>query len=496
MPNSFDTNGRSPSNRQLFVVGVGFIVIAALVVTVCIAKSKGELDRIIRVTAELTNVGDGLPAKSDVKFRGILVGEVADVELGGAGRPNVVHLDLKPQFVAGIPSTVTARVVPSNVFAVSSVQLIENGPAPAPLRAGAIIAQDNSNATVLFQSLLTKIRRLLAGAASAGGDHEVGVLETLTEATAGRGDRIEQAGRDLNQIVTELNTVVGDGDSPSTITALTDATAVLRKAAPELYDALGGAIEPMRTFAEKRNQLSAFLSAGLHTVGTLGDAFDHQTDRLIAITTELTPVIGVLADNATQFHPIFSRVTRLADKFSSVVDPDTHQATVKVILSLAPARQYLRADCPRYGALEGPSCQTAPLVPTAPALYSALGSMGFPATPGVSENRPNFAPPRDSTRHTGEVPGGPGSAPPPETPPDSGAPGTPPPLPAEIPGADNQIQQQSAVISGNVGPVGSDQEKAQLGRIVGSADSATELLLGPVVRGATVHIAADRGGAR
>ena len=33
----------------------------------------------------------------------------------------------------------------------------------------------------------------------------------------------------------------------------------------------------------------------------LGDAFDHQTDRLITISTELTPAVGVLGEHAADF---------------------------------------------------------------------------------------------------------------------------------------------------------------------------------------------------
>ncbi|GLC11366.1 hypothetical protein [Mycobacterium kiyosense] len=54
-----------------------------------------------------------------------------------------------------------------------------------------------------------------------------------------------------------------------------------------------------------------------------------------------------------------------------------------------------------------------------------------------------------------------------------------------------------AVIGGNVGPVGSHEEKDQLGRIVGGgpANSTVVLLLGPVARDSTVHITSDlRGG--
>jgi hypothetical protein len=59
------------------------------------------------------------------------------------------------------------------------------------------------------------------------------------------------------------------------------------------------------------------------------------------------------------------------------------------------------------------------------------------------------------------------------------------------------VQPQSAVIGGTAGPVGSREEKDQLGRIVGGrATAATELLLGPLARGTTVHLAPHPGGER
>jgi virulence factor Mce-like protein len=503
MPNSFDHGGRGPSNRRLFVAGVAFALTVCVLTALMIAKYQGRLDPIVRVTAELTNVGDGLPAKSDVKFRGVLVGFVNGVVPATGGLPNVVHIDLKPAYAAGIPDTVTARVVPSNVFAVSSVQLVESGNDAAPLRTGSVIREDQSLPTVLFQTTLNKLREVLKAFGREPSADSVGWLTALGEAVQGRGDRLEDAGRDLNEIVTQLNDVVGDDDvGPTTLSAFTAAADGLRDASPELFDALAVAVKPMRTLAEKRAALTNFLSKGLDTVGTFGDALDNHTDRLIHIGTELSPVVGVLADNANSIPTMMSRTLDMVDEFHHVGwNEEAELPYVKAVISLTPTRTYVRADCPRYGELKGPSCDTAPEVPVTPALSSTLGSRGLPMPPGVSENRPNLAPPRDSIRGSGELGSAPsppegGTPPGPEpTPPDAGL---PPPLPAEVPDpSPTPVQPQSAVIGGNVGPVGSRQESDQLSFIVGGrANAATEILLGPLARGATVHLASAPGGDR
>src|SRR5690242_778976 len=307
MPNSVDLDGRGPSNQQLLVAGLCFLLIGAIVATLLIAKSKGRLDHVVRVSAELVDVGDGLPVNSDVKFRSVLVGYVSGVVPAGIDRPNIVNIDLRPEYASGIPNTVTARVVPSNVFAVSSVQLVDNGKGSASLRDGDVLHEDQGLSTVLFQTTLTKFREVLAAVGREPSADTVGALTALGEATEGRGHRLQDAGRDLNDIVTQLNSIVATNAGPSTISALSAAADGLRNTTPELFDALDGAVRPMHTLAEKRSALTNFLSAGLNTSGTLADAFDHQTDRLIVITTELAPVVGVLADNASQFHPIFTR---------------------------------------------------------------------------------------------------------------------------------------------------------------------------------------------
>ncbi|HEU4362892.1 MAG TPA: MCE family protein [Mycobacterium sp.] len=493
MPNSFDTNPRSPSDRRLAVVGACFMVVAVVIAGSMIAKSKGKFDHLVPVNIELVNIGDGLPARSDVKFRGVLVGAVADVTPSRHGQPNVVHVDLKPQYAAWIPNTVTARVIPTNAFAVSGVQLVDNGPGSAALRAGSLVREDTTLPTVLFQNVLAKLRELLAAVGRKPETDSVGVLATLGEATRGRRAQLVSAGHDVTEALAQLNTVVNADDSgTSTLSALTAAADSLREGSPELFDALGAAIRPMQTFTAKRRQLTDFLSGGLSTAATLGDGFDHQTDRMIVIGTELTPVLGVLADHADEFHGISTRMQVLANKaYREGWDRQTNKFIGKGIIAFTPTRSYVRADCPRYGALEGPSCQTAPETPTAPDLMPALGSMGATVPGYVTENRPNLTPPRSSM--PGDPQGPPAPPPPPGvTPPlRPGAaqlPGSPPAPPAETHPQSAELPR----IGGNVGPVGSRQEADRLGRIVGDpVGPATQLLLGPVARGMTVHIAAD-----
>jgi len=524
MGNSFDHDPRGSTDRKLGVIGVCFAVVASIAAVLMVIKSQGKLDDFVRLDIKLVNIGDGLPERSDVKFRGVIVGMVSDVTPSRHGVPNVVHVDIQPRFAPQIPATVTARVVPANIFAVSAVQLVQNPGNARPIRSGDVINEDQTLPTVLFQNVLAKLRQLLKSVGQEPDSNSIGVFAALSEATHNRGQKLTDAGRDLDEVLHRLNAVVAADDSgPSTLSALKEAADTLRVTSPDLFKALDSSVRPMRTIAEKRIALTNFLTGGLHTTGTLGDAFEHQTDRMIQVSTGLTPGIGVLADHADQFHGISTKLQALANKIYDVgYDKDAGMIIWKAVISINPSRQYTRADCPRYGAMAGPSCTTAPETPTASDLKPGLASQGVAVPPWVTENRPNYAPPRFSVPVVPDFPGPPDPDAPPAP---QGAPAAPapaaPPLPAEIgapqsdpapvqqqagpnptgplpgpadpapaPPAEGQVQQQSAPLyGGTVGPVGSQTEKNELSKIVGGpADSATELLLGPVARGADVQV--------
>lgn len=425
MPNRFETDGRGPSENHLLLRGTAALVAVGLVLAGAVAKLNGGFDDAVPVTALLDDVGDGLPDRSDVKFHGLLVGEVTGVTAATGSEPNEVQVSLKPEYADSIPATVTARVVPSNVFAVSSIQLVDNGVAP-PLTAGAEIHQDQSLETVQLQTALTKLREIVAATGRVGSEGTVGMLAAVAEATDRRGADLVRAGEQLDRITRELGAVVAPTGGPSTLDALGTAVRGLQTSAPDLLDALHHAVVPLRTVTEKEAALTGLLTAGTSTLATVGTALENNTEQIIGITTQLSPVLGVVADGSPSFTPIVTRMKAISDKWFAEFWPAGQQnATGKFLFQLTPHRLYTRADCPRYGDLAGPSCVTAP------------DTVAEPVIPEVAS--------------------------------------TPP-------------------AGGNVGPVGSPEEKDALSRILGGdLTSAGEVLLGPVARGAVVHVAPDTG---
>ncbi|WP_425004555.1 MlaD family protein [Mycolicibacterium sp. S3B2] len=537
MGNSFETDGRGPSDRQLLAAGLALVAVAAVVTATLLVKATGRLDPYVRVVADLVNVGDGLPQRSDVKYHGVLVGAVQDVTPAADGEPNYVHIDLDPHYAQSIPATVTARVVPSNVFAVSSVQLVDQGHGP-PISEGAHIPEDTELPTVLFQTTISKLRDILAATGRGREDKTIGVLAAVHAATEDRRTELLTSGAQLSRLVDEIDSIVASDPGPTTVSALIDATRGLQQTAPELIDALHVAVEPMRTLVRQRSQLDSLISGGLHTLGTTDTALNNHTDKLVEISSDLTPVLGSLAEISPHWVPAFVKLNGLSDKFfDEVWIPEQDTANMRVNLSFTPTYSYTRADCPQYAGLKGPSCYTAPLVPTRPELPDVLLPQNYQPPPDlappsgtvVSENGnlvavgpplvdhnpslvdpnpplPSWMPPSPPVPDTAN----PALVPDPQPPqilspvapvaPKPGDPPPPAPAPPAAPGGPVlPAEAAPASYGGNVGPVGSQQERNQLAVITGQpASTATQLLLGPVARGATVSLvdSSSRGGNR
>ncbi|CAN5355974.1 MCE family protein [soil metagenome] len=479
-PNSFELDGRGPSDRQLLGYGVAVLVVVALITTALLYKSTGRLNDYVKVVADLVNVGDGLPDKSDVKYHGVLVGTVNSVKPAAYGNPNYVGIDLKPDYARSIPATVTARVVPSNIFAVSSVELVGNG-SGSPIRSGDHITEDTRLPTVLFQTTISKLRDLLTASGRGRGDNSVGIFAALAAATNHRRVALVDAGKNLNRLVDQLNSIVNTDTGPSTLTALVDATQGLAATAPDLFDTLQKAVGPMQAFAETRSQFTELLTGVDHTLGTAHQALDNHVDQLIRITEDFTPVLGVLAQKSPVLLPAAIKVDNLATKFMDEVwMADEGLMNARVNVSFTPSYSYTRADCPHYGELKGPSCYTAPLVPVRADMPEVL----LPQ---------NYQPPKDLAPPPGTTVGPDGNLVADGLPminptPDLQDPN--PPLPAGVnPSPPVPGTATPSSFGGTVGPVGSQYERNMLTTITGQpATVATELLLGPVARGTRVSL--------
>ncbi|WP_433729256.1 MlaD family protein [Nocardia sp. CA-129566] len=390
-----DPSGRGPTMRQLLVAGVCGLVVFALILGFLMARYEGYFVPKVHVVANLKTTGDGLPREADVKFRGVLVGAVDHVKVAEKGALQEVNINLKPEFAGDIPSNVTARVVPSNLFAVTSVELVFNGPADKYLHEGSTIEQDTSQGTIALQDTLTNVRNILAKLDPVQFGR---VLGTLSQALDGSGRMPGSTVERLDRWLTSVDEAI-----PNLGVLLDDFSAsfrALNQSAPELLDVLGSSVKTAQTIADHRAALVALISGTAGTVDTVNALFARNGDIGKQITAGTSDMFGALAADANSIPETIASLNNSLRKLTTTFHWGPQRQMVwNAGATLTPYRPYEQADCPRYGNLPGPSCATAPEVSdpgylpqsmmprsleTAQGLAKLPLPAGFPEIPGLT----------------------------------------------------------------------------------------------------------------
>ncbi|MGW0178950.1 MlaD family protein [Nocardia sp. NPDC003345] len=353
-----DPSGRGPTMKQLLIAGTCGLIVFAVVLGFLMARYQGYFVEKVRVTANLTTTGDGLPEQADVKFRGVLVGAVKDVSVAAQGELQEVNIELKPEFADGIPATVTARVVPSNLFAVTSVELVYNGPSQDHLDEGSEIPEDRSQGTIALQDTLTTVQNIL----DAIDPIQFGrVLGTLSYALDGSGrvpgstiERLDNWLTSVDQSIPDLGVFLDD---------MSGSVHALNESAPELMDVLATSVQTASTIADRRQQLVDLISGASGTVDSVNDLFARNPNLGKELTVGMNQTFGALASSPSSITNAISNLNTSARKLTTTFTWGPQRQMVwNAGVSFTPFNPNTVADCPRYGDLAGPSCATAPAV--------------------------------------------------------------------------------------------------------------------------------------
>src|SRR5690349_12796789 len=94
--------------------GVGFLAVVLLLVGLSIASFQKRFTPVVMVNLMTDRIGSQLQTASDVKLRGLIVGEVRTIDVTPQGAR--LGLALKPEMVELIPANVSARLLPKTLF--------------------------------------------------------------------------------------------------------------------------------------------------------------------------------------------------------------------------------------------------------------------------------------------------------------------------------------------------------------------------------------------
>jgi virulence factor Mce-like protein len=341
---------REPTQRDLALQGVVFVIVVVLLGALLAMKLDGEFGDTIPVTAEVQNVGGSLKPGVDVKMRGMAVGKVGGVS---AERSHVVlDLNIERRHAGRIPSSVQARVLPASVFGTSYVDLVipEGASGAARLQAGDVVRQDASQDTVELQTALDSIDQLV----DALGPSELATaLHTVASVLDGRGEDLGRAIDEFTVLVDRFEPLVPE--LRSDLSLLTVNLEAVRRNAPDLLEATDDGRITLNKLADRSEEFEELLDSGTALMRE-SDAFltSNEADYLTALDLSVT-LVGALYDSRDGLRDALLETGRVSKSLLSVLEDG--YGRVEGYLHVAGPPDYTRADCPQYGSLKGANCE-------------------------------------------------------------------------------------------------------------------------------------------
>jgi len=326
---------------------VAFLLTLALAIGLSVATFQKKFTPVVKVTLLAARIGNQLQKESDVKIRGLIVGEVRSITSTGNGAS--IELALQPEQVANIPVNVSARILPKTLFGERYVDLvIPQRPSAAAITAGATIGQDRTKVAIeleqVFDNLLPLLRTVKPEKLAA-------TLNALATALDGRGtqlgNNLVRADRYFKVINPKMPTIQAD------ISRLADVANTYAEAAPDILRMLKALTTTSATIAAKRDALAGFLAGTAGFANTATTFLNTNGDRIISVGRVQRPTLALAGRYAPEY-PCFAAglagwIPRATQMFSNNYFHITLEAT-------KPRAPYRPGDEPAWGEHRGPNC--------------------------------------------------------------------------------------------------------------------------------------------
>ncbi|QIG41399.1 MCE family protein [Nocardioides anomalus] len=339
--------------RQRKALGVIFMAMVVAAVYLTYATFTKKFADYDEVTVETSTIGLQLPSRADVKIRGVLVGEVLATSATADGAK--ITLGLYPDQVKTIPSNVTASIVPKTLFGEKYVSLIvPDQPADSSIQAGETIKRTQVATEVekVLSDLYPLLRTVEPGELNM-------TLNALATALEGRGDQIGENLETVNSYLTRLNPQIPALVEDLKLTAQVSDT--YADVLPQIGDILHNTVTTTTTLEDREAKLNALLNDVTAFSGTAQTFLEDNGDNIIRLGDVSQAQLEVLARYSTEFPCLLGGVVnagkRQAEAFRGF--------TLHIVLETLPnqPRAYNADDTPVLGDDRGPTCLHLPNPP-------------------------------------------------------------------------------------------------------------------------------------
>lgn len=190
MPLWVDPAGREPKPHILMAMGVAVLVTIAIIGTILVKWSDGDYADRFTVTLLAPQIGDGLVAGADVKYRGYSIGKVEKLDVDPAGDYRLV-LSIDPAQASALTTDVQPVFNAPNLFASTGIELVPGNSAGGALADHSVLTVHNTDPTLgTMTSVISRIGKLSAPLADPA---VLTALNTLTDAADPYIDFIREA---------------------------------------------------------------------------------------------------------------------------------------------------------------------------------------------------------------------------------------------------------------------------------------------------------------
>lgn len=363
------------------------VIVGLLAVTVLIYNEQMPWQRSVPVTLKAERAGRQLNLNNDVKYHGVIVGEVSS--LASDGQNAIIGLQLDPAKAQRIPADVKARILPKTLFGEKEVVLVGNDAGPR-LQAGDVIPEDRSKTALELQQVFADLTPLLKTLKPV----ELNMtLTALADALRGRG---EQLGANFARVDTYLA-----GLNPNVptlqqdISGVADLASSLNVAAPDLLAMARNFTDNARTVAAKGDTLAQFLRGTAGFADTARAVLLENERNLIRLAKVSTPTLATLARYSPEFPCLLQGIQRIEPLLEKTFEPafPGRRPALHIELEVInqPAAYSYPKDRPSYVGYDvGPNCRGLPTYPantsfdqTGPGPGSGSSAAAGPAALGI-----------------------------------------------------------------------------------------------------------------
>ncbi|OBK51445.1 mammalian cell entry protein [Mycobacterium gordonae] len=320
-----DLVARRATATTLRIRGLAVAVVLALIGTVLYETAQGTYDDTFKLTVIANTIGEGLAPGAEVKFHGLAIGSVKELESVGYNRQRMTVL-LDPRQAGALTTDTKARFTSSNVFGTAAVELVSDGNGP-PLRSNQTLVMSADVQAASITGLLRQGQKLSRSFDNPEFEHVIEVLRRHADIV----EPLARAGSDLAKIIADTNTMpVAQSLSvlASFVTGLGDALPVVGLST-NLVDGLTplvgpGGIERTNLVFQQTGQL-------LVDVGQLAG----QNSTWIVQMVNAIMNVGVPASFAAgSLAPAYDRLSSLVDRADGALTVVDGQVRLRTEVSL------------------------------------------------------------------------------------------------------------------------------------------------------------------